>query len=509
MAVRWRDRITGHLTRYWLIWFVFVAIAIAVSVGMATGIERLYDRWRFAYNHSWLVVPMAAWLMVAALRQAPPREIGPSWVGMLGLGGVVLIYTVAESLAFTLGMQAALPAVLYAAIAAILGLRFAWAVAIPVGFLYFTVPVWDLANGVLQDISTAAVSWLLQFSNVTAHIDLYYITIPSGTFEIAEGCAGLSYLIVGLVLAVFYALTWLRRWRTRVLLAVVAAVASMAANWMRIYTLILIGHWTEMQHYLIQVSHDTYGWVVFLVAMMPVLILARWLENREPAAAEADAGSAAVSVHRASAPSFLLAGVVAAGLVASPALLGRGPEAPDEPHSVAAIESVKDGWREVAPSGRWSPGFVAPHLVVRQAFAGPEGTHVDVYIARYLSRQFDSKLIASRNELAPQWRAVDVDARRVAVADAQREVRETRLKRGADERLVWSWFVVGGWTAEGTIAAKLLEIPALFAGRRDGAVIAVSAACRDNCTDAEAALQASVRAYGERLESVGNGALDP
>lgn len=496
---------THHLRAYWLLWLVVGGIAAAAGIGMDTGLARLYQRWRFAYDHSLLVIPMAAWLLVVSMRRGSVQRLAPSLLGYAGLMAIVAVYALAEAIDFTLGMQAVMPLVLWGALTALMGLRFGWYAAIPTGFLYFAIPVWDLTEGVLQDISTWAVSAALRVSDITAQIDVHYITIPYGTFEIAEGCAGLSYVLVGLTLAVFYAMNWLRRWRTRLLLVVIAGLASMVANWVRIYTLILIGYWTRMEHYLISVSHDEFGWVVFILIMAPVFLFARWLEARDPVA---DAEPPAQWATQAASPVFLVNGALIAALVASPALLGRGPEPPDESRSLDLITAPGDDWIASAPAYNWSPAFVSPHGVGRAAFTGPQQHQVDVYLARYFSRRFDSKLIASRNELAPHWQAQSVQSVKVAIEGRQRTVQETRLERGTDERLMWSWYVVGGHTAHEAAAAKLLAIPAVLLGRRDGSVIAVSALCRDTCAGARAAMKAFVAAHGDRLESVANGAAN-
>lgn len=498
-------RVTAHMEQYWLVWLVLAFVAVASAIGLETGFERLYSRWRFAYNHSFLVFPMAAWLLLVATRGACITRIGPSVLGMLGLAAAVATYALAEALDFTLGMQAAVPLILYGVIAGVIGLQFAWSAVVPVGFLYFTVPVWDLMNGILQDISTAAVSALLRLSDVTAHIDLYHITIPSGTFEIAEGCSGLRYVLVSLILSVFYSMNWLQLWRTRFLLVSVATLTSMVANWVRIYTLILIGHWTQMEHYLIQVSHDEYGWVIFIVVMTPLLLLGRWLEGREPPCV---VSGRAAEPRRASAPAFLMAGVIAAALTASPMLLGGGPPAPAQPRQIQAVANPAQGWSKAPPTRLWSPSFVAPHIVSRQALVGADRTQVDVYVARYLSKRFDSKLIASRNELAPGWRLSDVGVSEVTIGGEARTLRTARVKAGGDYRLLWSWYVIGTSTAHKKTEAKLLQIPALLAGRWDGAVIAVSAPCGETCADAEDALAAFLAEHGARLEAVARGAAD-
>src|SRR5690606_39451568 len=52
---------------------------------------------------------------------------------------------------------------------------------------------------------------------------------------------------------------------SRVMLLIAAGGISIVSNWIRVYSLILIGHYTRMQHYLIVEEHYYYGWAIFTV----------------------------------------------------------------------------------------------------------------------------------------------------------------------------------------------------------------------------------------------------
>lgn len=495
-------RVSTHFRIYWIVWVTLAVAAAAIGIGLETGFERLFARWRFSYNHSFIVLPMAVWLAWVMLARGSVARVGPSAIGLCGLALVVGVYALFEAIDFTLGMQMAVPLVVFAAVAGLLGRAVAAVVLIPLGFLYFTVPVWDLATGILQDLSAAMVSALLRLSDLTAHIDRYSITIPAGTFEIEEGCAGLQYVIVGLILSVFYAMVWLQRWRNRGLLVAVALIFSIVANWIRIHTLILIGYWTQMQHDLIQVSHDEYGWLVFLIAMAPVLWFARWIETREPTRMAPSVRATPVC---ASAQAFVLAGSVTAALTAAPGLMGAGIEAPPVPRTMSVIDNLAAAWRENAPTPDWSPLFHAPHMQARSAFHAVAENPVDVYVARYLDKQSDSKLLASRNELAPNWRTARNARREIMIGDDQRAISESHLESYGDQRLLWSWYVIGQYATAVASRAKMLEIPALLGGRRDGAVIAASAPCEGDCDRAARSLARFFEQHGQQIERVARG----
>ena len=253
----------------------------AMVFGTMTGLERLWERWSdYPYNHAFAIFGMSAWLAIDTIRNARLERLSPSAFGALGLILALAIYLVFEELNLTLGMQAMLPLILLAITATIVGLSAAARLAIPILFLYFAIPIWDLMIPPLQTTTTEVVVTALRWTGFTAFIDDTLIFIPAGTFEIAEGCAGIRYFIVSSALATFYGLLYLRTWAASLALLGVALAMAIVCNWFRVYSLVVIGDLTEMQHYLIAVSHAKYGWVIYAISLVPVFAFAGFLERR-------------------------------------------------------------------------------------------------------------------------------------------------------------------------------------------------------------------------------------
>ena len=57
------------------------------------------------------------------------------------------------------------------------------------------------------------------------------------------------------------------------------AVLSLLANWVRVYVIIEAGYLTNMQHYLVRVSHYWFGWGVFALALVGFFWLTTWFTN--------------------------------------------------------------------------------------------------------------------------------------------------------------------------------------------------------------------------------------
>jgi exosortase len=307
------------LRRFWALSLALGFAVVAMAVGTTAGLNGLWERWTdYPYDHALVIVAMSVWLAIDAVRNNTIEKIHPSFIGGAALVLVLTVYGACELAGSALGMQATLPVMLLALTATIAGLNAALRLAFPILFLYFAVPVWDLAIMPLQQTTTAAVSTALHWTGFAAFIEGNLIHIPAGTFQIAEGCAGLRYFIVSFALATFYSVLYLRTWAMGLTLTVVALATAILCNWLRVYSLVVIGDITEMQHYLIAVSHSRFGWFVYGISLIPVFVVAVRLERRTEAV-NAPASSRIIEI---SSPSrYLTTAVLASALLVAPSLM--------------------------------------------------------------------------------------------------------------------------------------------------------------------------------------------
>lgn len=141
------------------------------------------------------------------------------------------------------------------------------------GLILFTIPIWSELTGTLVTLSTLAVGTAVKWSNLTVLIDGSSLFIPSGTIYIADGCSGIRYLIISLLMG--YILILVNQYRLRIAITtlMVAAVLGLFANWLRIYLLVLIGYHTEMRSSLMS-DHETFGWILFACLLVPAIYFA-------------------------------------------------------------------------------------------------------------------------------------------------------------------------------------------------------------------------------------------
>ncbi|MCC5887217.1 MAG: EpsI family protein [Gammaproteobacteria bacterium] len=485
-----------------------IALLIAGAViGMSSILAWVVTAWWSffgvgVYSHGYLVLGLALWIGWTQWQRDPPSHLGPWWWGLIPLAVLITGMATMELIYINTSRALLLPLLFVAATSLVFGLGAARRVLMPAGFVYFgLLPFWML-DPLLQALATRAVSILMNFGDVPFFIEGFYIHIPAGTFEIASACSGLSFLMSAVTLATFYSAMYLRRWPYRVTLVVAAAAAALVSNWIRVWTLILIGEHTALEHWLID-DHYFYGWVLFIIALVPILFLARQLEIRELEQAKSSDPASPSAVARpemANLGPLMLAALAGALLLTLPSLLAT------EPASVADqppldLPDLAHVGAEPAGDPAWQPDFRdARQGHGAYVFAG--GT-VEVFVAFYAKQDADHHLFLPRNNLLGDRRRRAPDARRTLTLEGDTfEVNEFIDTTGRSEQLIWGWYEVAGRIVNTRLGAKIAEVAAMPSGRNDGMVIAVATDCDTGCDQARERLEAFLQAAGSELRKV-------
>jgi exosortase A len=226
-----------------------------------------------AYNHCWLVLPIALWL--AWQRKGRFTQLAPEPLpvaALLMLPGA-LAWLVAERLGIMEGRQLVLIGMVWVAVLAVMGWRVTAAMAAPLSYLVFLVPFGAFSVPLLQKITAWQIDVLLdRLTDIPFYIDELVIEIPAGTFLVAEACAGLRFLIAALAFGALYAYVMFRSpWR-RLVVMLLALTVPIVANGFRAFGLVLLGHF-QGSAAAVDADHVLYGWVFFSIVIL-LLILA-------------------------------------------------------------------------------------------------------------------------------------------------------------------------------------------------------------------------------------------
>jgi EpsI family protein len=278
---------------------------------------------------------------------------------------------------------------------------------------------------------------------------------------------------------------WYRRLGLTLGLLAVALAVAMIANWLRVFLVIYAGYLTDMQHFLVQVDHYYFGWVLYMLMMAPLFLLAR---RFEPAAVSAPADSQVTAQpHAMRWRSHAIAALAALAIapVAWWALTATAPRpAPD------SLPPGEEGWElQGAARPDWTLRYRGPEALLNGTY-WRDGLGVDAWIAWY-GRPVQGSEVANQSNRLAQRR----DGR------LQISGREAVLSAPYGERVIRHVHIIGGRESTGLMRAKLHQIIGTLSGQPEAALLAVSMPCAGDCDAARAQLDAFERDMGGPLRA--------
>jgi exosortase A len=341
-----------------------------------------------AYNHCFLVIPIAAYLLWDRrfdLRGVAARPWKPAF--LLGVP-VALVWLLAERLGVMEGRQLAAMSFVELLFLAVLGRRLWWAMAGPLLYLYFLVPFGEFLTPQLQDVTTWFIRHGLETLGVPAYVDGYVIEIPQGAFFVAEACAGLRFLIASIAFGCLYALMIYRSPVRRTIFIVVSVIMPIIANGFRGIGIVYLGYLLNSAQ-AAAADHLIYGWVFFSFVILLLILLGLpfrqdHLSTRSASEESADASGPPPGWRSAAAAAAALVAVacispsLAGGLALVSAAGGSAPEAIDLGQGCTITALPADSLRE--RSQRVTCGQTV--FIMRWKVLSPRSTAAAVMAAR-------------------------------------------------------------------------------------------------------------------------------
>ena len=441
------------------------------------------------YTHGWAVLAVTVWLIwrgraaLAAIPLSPPAG-GWLLVGLGAVGWLVLI-----NAALLTPAMLVLPSLVLVAICAAGGWRLARWAAFPVLYLYFALPAWDFLDLPLQSLTTDVSLWLVQQVGIPATTDGNVIHIPEGWFEIAVACNGLQFVIVALAIAAVHGEIDDDSLGSRLLLMGIASVLAMVTNWVRVFVLIVAGHATNMQHFLVRVDHYYFGWFLFAFTLIFYVYLSSRIPRRKSARKYEGSAKAAVA---ATAPK----GKVVTATVLSAIALSLGPLwAQAVPRLAAPLGDLVPphlaGWSVPTPYvGTWHPVFENADRESLVAYRSEPFGEAAIYQATYSYQRQGRELRGFGNSVVgPRHHVLASRDHDASAGNATVPVTEQSATGPDGSRLVvWSLYTVDGRPNPMRLPDQLgYGVRSLF-GAPPASVIAFAAECRPDCERARGAL---------------------
>lgn len=502
-----------------------VAVWLAIGLLHLRTVQDMVAIWSGSntYTHGFVVPPIALWLVWRMRHALAPRVPRPSPTALVLLLGAAALWLVGDLGTVNAVTQLALVAMLVLAVPAVLGWPIAWAMAFPLGFLFFAVPFGDFLLPTLMDWTADFTVLALRALGVPVYREGLQFVIPSGSWSVVEACSGIRFLISSITIGCLFAYLSYRGPGKRIAFVAVAIAVSIVANWLRAFMIVMVGHLSSNE-LATGVDHLVYGWVFFGIVNLAILFIGvRWADAPEPAgAAPAAAVAARASASEAGgvARRSAWAALAVLCIAALPHAAELGLRQFNRTGPVALAEVVAQApWRAQPPATNWVPAFRAPSATRHQAFAGPDalGT-VGLHLSYYRDQDAQRKLVNSQNQLVTtddeRWvqaatgnDSTVLNGQPLAVATAVLRPQGDLAGAAGQRLLVWHFYWVNDRFLVGGAAGKLHSALGRLRGwGDDGAHVALYAPLDAGLTEpqaqarARAALDAFVRAHGNALQ---------
>lgn len=456
--------------------FAVIILLVAIYFPTFSSLSGQWVQWDESLSHAY---PLLLWFLVLLYKAAPivvsPQRASCNLLLGIALVALSLLWFLFHIIQIKILEQIILLPLLLLAMAFTFGVASVWRLRFLFLMPLFVVPVWDYLNQPLVQLASLVVGEMVRAIKIPALIDGSSIFIPSGHIMIADGCSGLRYLIISLALG--YTISYLNGYKEAGLSAslAIAGALGLIANWIRIFVLILVGYFTEMESSLME-DHETLGWIIFAIICFPAIYFAPVIKK--------------VVVHASGNDVISLSGKKLAALVMvliPGAILTQVINT--VPAQMPAAYPVDAAQFSLAPTGlplalSLPPGAIelqykAANNVYLQTNQYIPKTPADRLVP-YLAHQFDSQYwLIERNS-------------KLTIANKKVRVEQLRQKSGLRRVIQLQWFDVGGYQTDTVMNAKLLQIPAVLGGKQYFNILTLQAECGP--LDCEQELQSLLRA---------------
>ncbi|MGH7119429.1 MAG: exosortase A [Acetobacteraceae bacterium] len=453
----------GSIRRAWPVLAVGVVV---LGIVFHTEIAAAITVWleSTAYNHCFLILPMAAFLAWQRRERLGGVTLKPTLLALPAGLLLGVLWFLTDRLGIMEGRQLAAMAFVQLLFISVLGFELYGTMATPLLYLFFLVPFGGFLVPALQSFTTHFVVHGLDLLGIPNYSVGNDIEIPEGVFRIAEACAGLRFLIAATAFSVFYSCIIYRNLGRRVLFIAIALFVPVIANGLRALGIVWLGHALGSAT-AAATDHVLYGYLFFSIVLF-LLILLGLIFRQDQTHGEVRGKLAPVGPARGLVPAALaivlaalfpvLAGTIDRAAAAVPVVL---------PESVAGCVPARDSAQP--------PALAAAGGALKR-FVCSDGS-VQLSLAAFTPRS-DPRLIVDTERTISGLNTPESETRSLHVPGATPENWQLvfiRKPAAATASVIW----IGGRAVRNDLRTRFKQALATLFGSRDKPlVVAVRAA---------------------------------
>jgi exosortase A len=267
------------------------ALRLSVLIAAAAGVFLLYsptllsiiDLWSYeGFRHCWLIPVISTYLLWLRRHELIGSPWRFSWPGVLALAGAVWFWVVGKNLALQVLEQLSLVLILNAFVWSLIGTRAYRRVMFPLLFLFLAVPFGQESIPILMEITADISAWALHLVGVPVFREGAFMTLPGGSFEVAESCSGFHYVNAGFAISLLVAYLTFSNRAVAAAYVLLFTLVCVLLNGIRAFLVMWIASATNMQH-MTGEDHVVFGWVLFGAAILGMIWIAGRISREEQA----------------------------------------------------------------------------------------------------------------------------------------------------------------------------------------------------------------------------------
>jgi exosortase A len=342
----------------------------------------------------------------------------------------------------------------------------------PLSFLIFCVPMGEEFVPVLQNVTADISVFLVEIVGIPIYREGLYLYIPNGTFEVAEACSGIRFLISMIAIGVLYAYLFYQSIWRRLIFVLLSIIIPILANGIRAFGSIYIGHISDMTQ-AVGADHLVYGWIFFSIVLMLLMAVGRiW---QEPAAAKQTVINVDHTVLNETNKLNMFILVVAFLFIAlkpSYAYFVVGSKDTSLNSSPIIKYLINQGAREGSPS--WGSSFIQADKTYTLSII-EKNVAIEFYVADYYEDNPQKELINWGNKLFDIDKfSIVVESKLTLSNNIKATVLEIVSVRGEKKQLVY-WYQIDNLRTSNKVQIKKAQLLSkLKGGNGGGEIVMVS-----------------------------------
>lgn len=448
-------------------------------------LEGIIDPWYEdgTYSHGFLLLAVTLYLFYRNKKylQYPTEKVNGLAIGAFFIGYGVWLASIIAGI--EVAYRFILPFLLANIFFIVLQPKAAVKFIFPSLFILFAIPFWGLLSMLLQHISAQMVTVIVESYGLSVLLEGTFITIQAGTFEVAGGCSGIRYLLVTLTMASLYSYLYLKTTSSMIRIVLFSILVALVTNWVRIVILVLIGHYSDMQHEMLA-DHNNLGWIVFCFFLVPMHYYVNRLEKNEAAIKvepytinyekHNNKGSAVISI-------LAVAFVIASSMTYLSNHEGDASSANNFKDSLSKIES---NWVKTDIEGGFKPEYVDAESSSVVFKNNVTQDHIQISMYRYMNKVNIADLTDFRNKPIPMgWSVEESDVVILSLSSGDTSAIVSQLRSRRNRAVTLRVNKIGKDFTISNLKSKLFKLSAIKDNERYSGAIILSMVCKRMCNE--------------------------